>query len=180
MLLAEDSSSDRGILVEIILGGVGALIVLALVFASLLAGLPLLVAAVSILATFLALLGLTTLTKVSFVVQYLVALIGLGVAIDYSLLIVMRWREERARGADNDTAVRSAIATAGRSVVFSGTTDRATPADSHCLVGFLMAALSKCSILAVSQGRRLSGVRCPARGRLPAPARRGGQVQRSY
>lgn len=122
VLLAEDSSSDRGILVEIILGGAGALIVLALVFASLLAGLPLLVAAVSILATFLALLGLTTLTEVSFVVQYLVALIGLGVAIDYSLLIVMRWREERARGAGNDTAVRSAMATAGRSVVFSGVT----------------------------------------------------------
>ncbi|PCC26568.1 multidrug RND transporter [Glutamicibacter sp. BW78] len=122
VLLAENGGSDRGILVEIILGGAGALIVLALVFASLLAGLPLLVAAVSILATFLALLGLSTLTEVSFVVQYLVALIGLGVAIDYSLLIVMRWREERAKGADNDTAVRTAMATAGRSVVFSGVT----------------------------------------------------------
>lgn len=91
-------------------------------FASLLAALPLLVAAVSILGTFLALLGLTSLTEVSFVVQYLVALIGLGVAIDYSLLIVMRWREERANGADNDTAVRTAITTAGRSVLFSGVT----------------------------------------------------------
>ena len=81
-----------------------------------------LLAAVSILATFLALLGLTELTDVSFVVQYLVALIGLGVAIDYSLIIVTRWREERAHGADNDTAVRTAMATAGRSVVFSGIT----------------------------------------------------------
>ncbi|UYM04608.1 MMPL family transporter [Solicola gregarius] len=122
VLLAEDTGSDRGVLFEVIVGGAGALVVLALVFASLLAGLPLLVAAVSILATYLALLGLTTLTDVSFIVQYLVALIGLGVAIDYSLLIVMRWREERAHGLDNDTAVRTALTTAGRSVVFSGIT----------------------------------------------------------
>ncbi|MFY0408428.1 MMPL family transporter [Solicola sp. PLA-1-18] len=121
-LLAESSGGDRGVLVEVVLGGAGALIVLAVVFGSLLAGVPLLVAAVSILGTYLALLGLTSLTDVSFVVQYLVALIGLGVAIDYSLLIVMRWREERSHGADNDTAVRTAVATAGRSVLFSGVT----------------------------------------------------------
>lgn len=123
ILLAENGGGDhRGILVEIVLGGLGAVLVLVLVFTSLLAGLPLLVAVVSILGTFLALFGLTALTDVSFVVQYLVALIGLGVAIDYSLLIVMRWREERADGADNDTAVRTAMATAGRAVLFSGVT----------------------------------------------------------
>ncbi len=121
-LLAEGGGSDRGILVEVVLGAAGALVVLALVFGSLLAGVPLLVAAVSILSTFLALLGLTALTDVSFVVQYLVALIGLGVAIDYSLLIVMRWREERASGLDNEAAVRAAMLTAGRSVLFSGVT----------------------------------------------------------
>ncbi len=121
-LLAEGQGSSRGVLLEVVLGGAGALVVLVLVFGSLLAGVPLLVAAVSILSTFLALLGLTRLTDVSFVVQYLVALIGLGVAIDYSLLIVMRWREERFGGADNQTAVRTAVATAGRSVLFSGVT----------------------------------------------------------
>ena len=73
-------------------------------------------------APFLALLGLTAITDVSFVVQYLVALIGLGVAIDYSLLVVTRWREERAAGADNDSAVMTAMQTAGRSVLFSGVT----------------------------------------------------------
>ncbi|CAA9440020.1 MAG: hypothetical protein AVDCRST_MAG35-3215, partial [uncultured Quadrisphaera sp.] len=122
-VVAEGSSgSDRGVLVEILLGGTGALVVLVLVFGSLLAAVPLVVAAVSILATFLCLLGLTAVTDVSFVVQYLVALIGLGVAIDYSLLIVMRWREERSHGADSATAVRLAMATAGRSVLFSGIT----------------------------------------------------------
>jgi RND superfamily putative drug exporter len=122
LLLDDGAQGDRGVLVEVVLGGLGALVVLALVFGSLLAGVPLLVAAVSILGTFLALLGLTTLTDVSFVVQYLVALIGLGVAIDYSLLVVTRWREERDAGASNDDAVRAAMSTAGRSVVLSGVT----------------------------------------------------------
>ena len=116
------AEGDRSVLAEVLLGGLGALVVLALVFGSMLAGVPLLVAAVSILGTFLALLGLTYLTDVVFVVQYLVALIGLGVAIDYSLLVVTRWREERAGGLDNDDAVRRAMTTAGRSVVLSGVT----------------------------------------------------------
>ena len=103
------AEGDRSVLAEVLLGGLGALVVLALVFGSMLAGVPLLVATVSILGTFLALLGLTYLTDVVFVVQYLVALIGLGVAIDYSLLVVTRWREERAGGLDNDDAVRRAM-----------------------------------------------------------------------
>lgn len=121
-LLVEGGGGERSILVEVLLGGLGALVVLVLVFGSLLAGLPLLVAAVSILGTFLALFGLTYLTDVSAVVQYLVALIGLGVAIDYSLLVVTRWREESAKGITNDEAVAAAMATAGRSVIFSGVT----------------------------------------------------------
>src|SRR5205807_1011677 len=47
---------------------------------------------------------------------------GLGVAIDYSLLIVVRWREERAPGHAGDEAILRAMQTAGRAVVFSGTT----------------------------------------------------------
>ncbi|PUA80522.1 MMPL family transporter [Nocardioides currus] len=121
-VLEEGGGDDRGLIVEVLIGGIGALVVLGLVFGSLLAGLPLMVAAVSILGTFLALLGLTYLTDVSAVVEYLIALIGLGVAIDYSLLVVTRWREESAKGVDNDEAVRTAMATAGRSVVFSGVT----------------------------------------------------------
>ncbi|WP_027859984.1 MMPL family transporter [Marmoricola sp. URHB0036] len=121
-LLSEGGGGDRSILVEVLLGGLGALIVLVLVFGSLLAAIPLVVAAVSILGTYLALLGLTTVTDVIFVVQYLVALIGLGVAIDYSLLLVTRWREERAGGLLGDEAVHRAMATAGRSVLFSGVT----------------------------------------------------------
>jgi RND superfamily putative drug exporter len=115
-------SERRPIIVEIALGAGGALVVLLLAFGSLVALVPLLMAVIAIATTFLLVLGLTTATDVSFIIQYLVGLIGLGVAVDYALLLVMRWREERAAGADNDAAVRTAMATAGRAVVFSGVT----------------------------------------------------------
>jgi len=117
-----DEPGGPGVLAETLLGGVGALLVLAFVFASLLAFLPLVIAAVSILATFLMLLPLTYLTDVSFIVQFLVALVGLGVAIDYSLILVTRWREERDHGKENHEAVVAAMATAGHAVLFSGIT----------------------------------------------------------
>jgi putative drug exporter of the RND superfamily len=111
-----------GLLAETLLAGVAALTVLALVFGSALALVPLLVAAVTIPACFLAIYGLAEVTTVSVIVQYLAALIGLGVAIDYSLLLVTRWREELAAGHPVDEAVSRAMATAGRSVTFSGIT----------------------------------------------------------
>jgi RND superfamily putative drug exporter len=121
-LSTNSGGGGQGVLVETLLGAVGALAVLAFVFGSLLAFVPLLIAAVAIPTCFLIIWGITSLTSVFFVVQYLVALIGLGVAIDYSLLIVVRWREERAHGADNQEAVRRAMATAGHAVFFSGST----------------------------------------------------------
>ena len=107
---------------ETMIGSVGSLLILALVFGSFLAFLPLLIAGVSVLATFLIVGGLTEITGISQIVEFLIALIGLGVAIDYSLLVVSRWREERARGAANADAVASAMTHAGRAVVFSGLT----------------------------------------------------------
>src|SRR4051812_6569330 len=121
-LAVGDSSGGNGVLAEVALGAVGALAVLAFVFASFLAFLPLVVAAASILTTFILLLPLTYLTDVSFIVEFLVALIGLGVAIDYSLILVNRWREERDHGKSNHDAVVIAMRTAGHAVVFSGVT----------------------------------------------------------
>ncbi len=111
-----------GLLAESLLGGLGALLVLAFVFASLMTFVPLVVAVISIMASFLLVWALTSLTEVSGIVGFLIALVGLGVAIDYSLLIVVRWREARAHGHAGDDAVVHAMATAGRAVVFSGTT----------------------------------------------------------
>src|SRR2546429_71726 len=111
-----------GVLLEALLGGMGALLVLAFVFGSFLALVPMMMAIASILTTFLVVWGLTTITEVSPIVQFLIALIGLGVSIDYALLVVVRWREERAHGLSGDAAVERAMQTAGRAVVFSGTT----------------------------------------------------------
>jgi len=122
--LSQEAGGNEGpgVLLEAVLGGLGALLVLAFVFASFLAFVPILMAISSILTTFLLLLFLTKLTDVSPIVQFLIALIGLGVAIDYSLIVVSRWREERSHGRPGDEAVQRAMETAGRAVVFSGIT----------------------------------------------------------
>jgi putative drug exporter of the RND superfamily len=111
-----------GVLAETLLAGAAALAVLVFVFGSALALVPLLMAAVAIPVCFLAIYGLAEITTVSVIVQYLAALIGLGVAIDYSLLLVTRWREELAAGRPGPEAVERAMTTAGRSVAFSGIT----------------------------------------------------------
>jgi RND superfamily putative drug exporter len=113
---------NTGVIVETLAAGVGALVVLAFVFGSLLAFVPLLMALVAVPVTFLLIWPLATVTEVSVIVQFLVALIGLGIAIDYALLVVVRWREERGRHSSEDVAVRHAMEHAGSAVVFSGTT----------------------------------------------------------
>ncbi len=122
--LSEDNgdSDGPGVLLEALIGGFGALLVLIFVFASVLAIVPLLMAFVAIMTSFMPLLALTAVADVSPVVQFLIVLIGLGVAIDYSLLVVSRWREERTHGAQGEEAVQRAMETAGRAVVFSGIT----------------------------------------------------------
>ncbi len=122
--LAKDggNGSGPGVLVEAVIGGLGALVVLAFVFASFLALVPMVMAFASIMTTFLLLYGLTQITSVSPIVQYLIALIGLGVAIDYTLLVATRWREEHSNGRSGDEAVQHAMETAGRAVLFSGVT----------------------------------------------------------
>jgi RND superfamily putative drug exporter len=117
-----ENAEGPGVLLEAVIGGVGALVVLAFVFGSWLAIVPLAMAICSVLVSFLLLWGLTALTEVSPIVQFLVALIGLGISIDYALLVVVRWREEREKGLENEDAVIAAMGTAGRAVVFSGTT----------------------------------------------------------
>jgi RND superfamily putative drug exporter len=119
---SNEAEGDSSVLIETLIGAGGALIVLLYIFGSALAILPLLIAAVSIITTFLLVGGIASFMDISTVVQYLVALIGLGIAIDYALLVVTRWREERAAGFDNEMAVQRAMETAGHAVVFSGST----------------------------------------------------------
>jgi RND superfamily putative drug exporter len=109
------------VLIETVIGAVGALAVLLFVYGSAIAIVPLLIAIPSILTTFLLVLGLEQAISVNFLVEYLVALMGLGVAIDYSLLLITRWREERQAGRSNEEAILASGPTAGRAVVLSGT-----------------------------------------------------------
>ncbi len=118
-LASGGSSGGIGVLGEGVIAGLAALLVLAVVFGPLLALVPLIIAVVSILTTFLLIGLVTAVAPVSNLVEYLVALIGLGVAIDYSLLMITRWREERARGLSNQDAVARVMSTAGRSIAFS-------------------------------------------------------------
>ena len=64
----------------------------------------------------------TQFTNVSIFSINLVTALGLGLAIDYSLFIVSRFREERARGRSVDDAVVRTVETAGRTVAFSAVT----------------------------------------------------------
>ena len=122
---AADGAKEGGasLAVEAAIAGGGALLVLAFVFASWMAIVPLLMAIAAIPTTFLLVWPLATATDVSVIVKFLIALVGLAIAIDYALLVVVRWREERQRGQlTNDDAVVKAMEHAGRAVVLSGTT----------------------------------------------------------
>jgi RND superfamily putative drug exporter len=100
-----------------------AFILLLLVFGSAAAALLTLgVGVLVIVAGLGATFALARSTDVSQYALNIVTLIGLGVAIDYSLFIVSRFREELARGANAETAVGVALATAGRAILFSGIT----------------------------------------------------------
>jgi RND superfamily putative drug exporter len=114
--------SGPSVLVETLIGAAGALAILLFVYGSALAIAPLMIALPTILVTFLLVRGLEQLIAVNFLVQYLVAFLGLGVAIDYSLLLVTRWREEREAGRSNEEAILAAAPTAGRAVVLSAAT----------------------------------------------------------
>ena len=120
---AAGGGSGPSILIEGTIGGVGALIILFFVFGTLPAVLlPIAIAIASILNTFTLVWGLTYVTNVSIIVQFLIVLVGLGVAIDYALLMIFRFRDELREGEDVETALVETMTHAGRSVIVSGTT----------------------------------------------------------
>src|SRR5512146_488605 len=115
--------SGPSVLVEGLIGGAGALIILFFVFGTLPAVLmPIVVAVAAILNTFTLVWMLTYITTVSIIVQFLIALVGLGVAIDYALLMIFRFRDELREGEDVETALVQTMTHAGRSVIVSGST----------------------------------------------------------
>jgi RND superfamily putative drug exporter len=116
-------SGSSSVLLEALVGGLGALVILLFVFGTLPAVLmPIVVAAAAILNTFTLVWGLTYITNVSIIVQFLIALVGLGVAIDYALLMIFRFRDELREGSDVESALVETMTHAGRSVIVSGST----------------------------------------------------------
>ena len=98
-------------------------LLLIFVFGSLVAaGLPLFVGGLAIVGSFLIIWIGSQFTDVSIFALNLVTGLGLGLGIDYSLLVVNRFREERAAGNDVATSVSNTVASAGKTVLFSGLT----------------------------------------------------------
>ncbi|WP_328503048.1 MMPL family transporter [Streptomyces sp. NBC_00457] len=99
------------------------LVLLVMVFGSAVAALlPLGIGIVAILGTNAILRGLTEFTDVSIFAINLTTALGLGLAVDYALFIVRRYREELSTGAEPLTAVGTTLRTAGRTVLFSALT----------------------------------------------------------
>ena len=120
---AKGDNNGPSVLGETLIGGFGALIILLFVFGTLPAvAMPLLTAVASILNTFTLVWVLTYITDVSVIVQFLIALVGLGVSIDYALLMIFRFREELRHGESTEDAIATTMQHAGRSVIVSGST----------------------------------------------------------
>jgi RND superfamily putative drug exporter len=99
------------------------LVLLLLVFGTVwAAGAPLLIGIFSILMTLGALRLLAAVTDVSVFSINMATALGLGLAVDYSLLFVSRYREQRARDSDLVTALGATVRTAGRTILFSAAT----------------------------------------------------------
>jgi RND superfamily putative drug exporter len=96
-------------------------IILLVVFGSLAAAaLPLVLGFVSVIVTGALIYFLSQQIETSVFVTNMASMIGIGVAIDYSLFILARYREERANGLDQDAARAEALSTSGLAVAFSG------------------------------------------------------------
>ncbi|HEX5262772.1 MAG TPA: MMPL family transporter, partial [Phenylobacterium sp.] len=121
-MLSNQGPNKVTMLHSIAIGLALALVVLLLVYGSPIAILPITMAFPSMLAAFLGVFALTYVTPVSYLVLRMIVVISLGISIDFSLMVVIRWREERERGLTNEAAIISATRSAGRAVALSGLT----------------------------------------------------------
>jgi RND superfamily putative drug exporter len=104
-----------------LIGIVVALVILLIVFgAAVAAGLPIILAILSIFVAVGATALVSNVMAMSNFIVFIITLVGLAVGIDYSLFIVHRFREERARGREKIEAITTTGATASRTVFFSG------------------------------------------------------------
>jgi putative drug exporter of the RND superfamily len=158
------------------------LVLLIVVFGGVVAaGLPVLIAVVSSATAMVALLAFSVVADVSVYSINIVTMLGIGLGVDYALLIVTRFREERQRRGSVDAAVVASMASAGRTVFFSGLTVAASlagllvfPDDFLRSMGFaglsvvlldMLAAVTLVPALLTKVGHRISPSRPREDGR---------------
>ena len=171
------------------------LVLLVVIFGGLVAAsLPLAIGGLAILGSFVMLRLLTLVTDVSVFAVNIVTMLGLGLAIDYALFVVSRFREERRLpGATTESALARTMATAGRTVAFSGVTVAVAlasllffPQTFLRSMGFggmaavlvaMVGALTVLPALLAVLGHRVDSLRVPGLGRLPRLRRRAAEAE---
>ena len=126
------------------------------------AGLPVLVGGLSIAGSLGILRLIAVFGPVHYFAQPVVTMIGLGIAIDYGLFVVSRFREEIADGYDTETAVRRTVMTSGRTVVFSAVIIAASAAPLLLFPQGFLKSLTYAIIAAVLLSATLSVTLLPA------------------
>ncbi|SOJ52845.1 Trehalose monomycolate exporter MmpL3 [Mycobacterium simulans] len=138
-------------------------VVLFLVFGGVIAAcLPVMVGGLSILGALGILRLVAVFGPVHFFAQPVVSLIGLGIAVDYGLFVVSRFREEIAEGYDTEAAVRRTVMTAGRTVAFSAVLIMASGASLLMLPQGFVKSLTYALLAAVGLAALLSITLLPA------------------
>jgi RND superfamily putative drug exporter len=138
-------------------------VVLFLVFGGVVAAsLPVVVGGLSIAGAMGILRFIAIFGPVSFFAQPVVTMMGLGIAVDYALFVVSRFREEIAEGYDTEAAVRRTVITAGRTVVFSAVLIAASAASLLVLPQSFVKSLTYAVIAAVTLAALLSITLLPA------------------
>ncbi|MGE2692081.1 MMPL family transporter [Mycolicibacterium pulveris] len=139
------------------------LIILLAVFGSLAAAaMPLLLGICTVVVTMGLVFLLSTVTTMSVFVTSTVSMFGIAVAIDYSLFILMRFREELRAGRDADQAADAAMATSGLAVVLSGLTVIASVTGIYLINTPVLVSMATGAILAVAVAVLTSTTLTPA------------------
>jgi RND superfamily putative drug exporter len=179
-VLAERAFAEQAIR-DATVGESIALVVLFLVLVLLLGGvaaatLPVLVALGAVATTLLALLGLAAVTPVSEFAVNVVTLLGIGLAVDYTLLLVFRFREERAGDPDGAVAgwIGRTVGTAGRTVLISGLAVAAAMAGLWLFAAPLLASMAQGGLIVVLLATAIALTAVPAllgvaHRRIPPP-----------
>src|SRR3712207_3144300 len=139
------------------------LLILLAVFGSLAAAaLPLALGAVSVLITGALIYALSLATDMSVFVTNMASMIGIGVAVDYSLFVLARYREEVRGGTATDVARATALATSGLAVLFSGVTVIASLAGLFLIESTAIRSMAVGAILVVAVAMLASATLLPA------------------